>query len=69
MSLDLLDQLISDIISVTEGLMQSDPIDLSAFQMGATTFEKQHQSGGSDAKNKKHEQKRPMSKGVHRTVC
>lgn len=68
MSLDLLDRLITDIISVTEQLMNSDPIDLSAFQPGATSIEKQHQSKGVDHANK-HKAHRPMSKGVHRTVC
>lgn len=68
MSLDLLDRLITDIIAVTEQLMESDPIDLSAFQPGATSIEKQHQSKGVDHVNK-HKAQRPMSKGVHRTVC
>ncbi len=68
MSLDLLDRLITDIITVTEQLMNSDPMDLSAFQPGATSIEKQHQSKGLDHANK-HKAKRPMSKGVHRTVC
>lgn len=69
MSMDLLDQLISDIISVTEGLMKSDPLDLSAFQPGTTTVEKKHQSGGTDAKNREQDQKTPMKKGIHRGVC
>lgn len=68
MSLDLLDRLITDIIAITEQLMNSDPIDLSAFQPGATSIEKQHQSKGVDHANK-HKAQRPMSKGVHRTVC
>ena len=68
MSLDLLDRLITDIVAVTEQLMRSDPLDLSAFQPCATTIEKQHQSKGVDHQNK-HKAKRPMSKGVHRTVC
>ena len=48
--------------------MDADPLDLAAFQPGATTMEKQHQSKGVDNANK-HKAKRPMSKGVHRTVC
>ena len=68
MSLDLLDRLVTDIIAITEQLMQSDPLDLSAFQPGATTIEKQHQSKGVDHANK-HKAQRPMSKGVHRSVC
>ena len=68
MSLDLLDRLITDIIAITEQLMDADPLDLAAFQPGATTIEKQHQSKGVDHANK-HKAERPMSKGVHRTVC
>ena len=68
MSLDLLDRLITDIIAITEQLMNADPLDLAAFQPGATTIEKQHQSKGVDHANK-HKAERPMSKGVHRTVC
>ena len=68
MSLDLLDRLITDIISITEQLMNADPMDLAAFQPGSTSVEKQHQSKGVDHRNK-HKAKRPMSEGVHRTVC
>lgn len=68
MSLDLLDRLITDIVSVTEQIMDSDPMDLAAFQLGSTSIEKQHQSKGVDHRNK-HQAERPMSKGVHRTVC
>lgn len=68
MSLDLLDRLISDIIAVTQTLMESDTVDLAAFQPGATSIEKQQSSLGFDAKHR-HHAKQPMSKGVHRTVC
>ncbi|KAI4243460.1 MAG: hypothetical protein L6R40_003462 [Gallowayella cf. fulva] len=68
MSLDLLDRLITDIISVTEQLMNTDAVDLAAFQPGATSVEKQHQSRGVDHQHK-HLAKRPMKDGVHRTVC
>jgi glutamate decarboxylase len=68
MSLDLLDRLISDIVAVTQTLMESDPVDLAAFQPAATSIEKQHSSLGVDAKNR-HHATRPMSEGVHRTVC
>ena len=68
MSLDLLDRLITDIIAITEQLMDADPLDLAAFQPGATTIEKQHQSKGVDHANK-HKAERPMRKGIHRTVC
>ncbi|KAI4123961.1 MAG: hypothetical protein LQ338_005038, partial [Usnochroma carphineum] len=66
MSLDLLDRLITDIISVTEQLMESDPIDLAAFQPGPTNIEKQHASTGLGHREK-HKAKRPMKDGVYRT--
>ena len=68
MSLDLLDRLIADIFSVTQTLMNTDAVDLQAFQPGASSVEKQHGTVGHDHKNK-HKAKRPMEKGVHRTVC
>jgi len=68
MSLDLLDRLISDIISVTQTLMDSDAMDIAAFQPDSHTVEKQHASLGYPAKDKQ-KAKRPMREGVHRTVC
>lgn len=68
MSMDLLDRLITDIISTTEQMMNSDPIDLGPYQPGGMGVEKQHQSKGVDHLNK-HKAERPMHKGVHRTVC
>lgn len=66
--MDLLDRLITDIISTTEHLMQADPIDLAAFAPGATSIEKARMSKGVDGRNR-HKAERPMRKGVHRTVC
>ena len=69
MSLDLLDRLITDIVSTTETLMNTDEIDLAAWQpFGANSTEKQHGSLGVSRENK-HKAKRPMHHGVHRTVC
>lgn len=68
MSLHLLDRLISDVIATTEVLMESDPVDLAAYQPAATSIEKQHASRGVDAKNRQ-QAIRPMSEGVHRSVC
>ena len=68
MSMDLLDRLITDIISITEQLMNSDPMDLAAFQPGATSIEKHYQSRGVDHQSK-HKAKKPMKEGVHRSVC
>jgi glutamate decarboxylase len=68
MSLDLLERLISDITATTQTLMESDPVDLAAFQPADTSIEKQHSSIGFDAKNRHHATRR-MSHGVHRSVC
>lgn len=68
MSLDLLDRLITDICAVTESVMQSDAIDLAAWQPFANTIEKTHGSRGVSSAEK-HKAKRPMHHGVHRSVC
>ncbi|KAF2810018.1 glutamate decarboxylase [Mytilinidion resinicola] len=68
MSMDLLDRLISDICDVTETLMQTDVVDLAAWQPASASFEKQHLSRGLESRNR-HEAKQPMSAGVHRSVC
>ncbi|KKY22409.1 putative glutamate decarboxylase [Diplodia seriata] len=59
MSLDLLDRLITDICAVTETVMQSDEIDLAAWQPFANTIEKTHGSRGVSSRDK-HKAKRPM---------
>jgi glutamate decarboxylase len=70
MSMDLLDRLISDIIAVTQDLMEADGFDLASLQGAATTIEKSHGSQGVDAKTRhKHGSRQPFSQGVHRTVC
>ncbi|KAI9737873.1 MAG: hypothetical protein M1834_009243 [Cirrosporium novae-zelandiae] len=69
MSMNLLNRLISDIISVTESLMRSDVQDLSAFQPGTShTIEKQHSSKGFAAQMKGLVE-RPMPGGIHKSVC
>jgi glutamate decarboxylase len=70
MSMDLLDRLIADIFSVTENVMNSDEIDLKVWQpfQNKNSVEKTHGSTGAQA-HETHKHKRPMSKGVHRTVC
>ena len=69
MSRDLLDRLIADIFQVTENLMETDATDLQAYQsVGSTSVEKRLASKGYDHKNK-HKASRPMSHGVHRSVC
>ena len=70
MSMDLLDRLISDIISVTQDLMEANAFDRAALQGAATAIEKSYGSPGVNAKTRhKHGSKRGMEEGVHRTVC
>lgn len=68
--MDLLDRLISDIFSVTENIMNSDQIDLKVWQpfQNKGSVEGTHGSMGAKS-HEKQKHKRPMSKGVHRTVC
>ena len=70
MSLDLLDRLISDIIAVTQSLMESDVFDLQALQDSATSIEQSHGSKGVSAKHRhRHGSARPREEGVYRAVC
>ena len=71
MSFDLLDRLITDICLTTQGLIDSDGQDLSILnQSKDTSMEKQHSKvGESHNKGQGKGGKRPMSEGVHRTVC
>ncbi|KAK8216355.1 pyridoxal phosphate-dependent transferase [Phyllosticta capitalensis] len=68
MSLDLLDRLVTDICAVTETVMSSDTMDLSAWQPGRSSIEKKHGNHGLEA-GEKHKARRPMHHGVHRSVC
>ncbi|KAI9891866.1 MAG: hypothetical protein M1814_002251 [Vezdaea aestivalis] len=67
-SLDLLDRLISDIYKVTEMMMKSEPVDLRAWAVGSSSFEKQNQSRGLPYE-RRGEAKTPASEGVYRGVC
>lgn len=69
MSLDLLDKLITDIVHTMEQMCDmTDTSALAAWQHGSTSVEKEHGSQGLSHKHK-HKARRPMHKGVHRTVC
>lgn len=68
LSLDMIDRLVTDIISVTEILMKSDTMDLATWQPSGASVEKKHSSHGLEAKDK-HKARRPMHNGVHRSVC
>lgn len=67
MSLDLLDRLITDICAVTETVMESDTVDLAAWQP-TPSAEKTHGSAGLPHHHR-HKARRPMHEGVHRSVC
>jgi glutamate decarboxylase len=72
MSFDLLDRLISDICATTQDLIENDKADLSILSKSKdNSAEKEHSSSGShpDSKGQGRGGKRPMSEGVHRTVC
>jgi glutamate decarboxylase len=69
LSLDMIDRLVTDICSITELLMNTDSVDLAAFQPGAAaSIEKTHANQGLK-KEHKHKAKRPTTDGVYRTVC
>ncbi|KAF4637651.1 hypothetical protein G7Y89_g416 [Cudoniella acicularis] len=72
MSFDLLDRLISDICATTQNLIESDQADLSILSKNKdNSAEKTHSSSGShnEGKGQGHGGKRPMTEGVHRSVC
>ena len=72
MSFDLLDRLITDICQTTQNLIDTDAQDLSILQKGKdTSAEKQHSIQGQERDHQGHGRggKRPMSEGVHRSVC
>ncbi|CZS96511.1 related to glutamate decarboxylase [Rhynchosporium agropyri] len=70
MSFDLLDRLISDICVVTQNLIESDTQDLSVLGGKNNSVEKEHGTVGTQHnKGQGKGGKRPMSEGVHRTVC
>jgi glutamate decarboxylase len=71
MSFDLLDRLITDICHTTQDLIDSDGQDLSILNQGKdTSLEKQHSGlGKQHGKGQGKGGNRPMTDGVHRTVC
>jgi glutamate decarboxylase len=68
LSMDMIDRLVTDIISVTETLMSSDTLDLAVWQPQSQSVEKEHASHGLQAKHK-HKARKPMHEGIHRSVC
>ncbi|KAK1758576.1 pyridoxal phosphate-dependent transferase [Echria macrotheca] len=67
MSLDLLDRLVTDIVQVTETLMENDEVDLTILH--------RQQKGPSRKQDKDHKKEkalgefRRMAEGIHRSVC
>lgn len=72
MSMDLLNQLVADILTVTETLIEEhekgEGGDIRAFQPSTPSLEKIHGSPGLQH-HQRHKAKRHMDKGVHRAVC
>ncbi|KAK4124874.1 glutamate decarboxylase [Parathielavia appendiculata] len=81
MSFDLLDRLVTDVVQVTETLMQKDEVDLSILQeqqrKGPVVKkkkedeeeEKEKEGEGRKVKRVGEEVKKRMADGIHRTVC
>ncbi|KAG9244230.1 pyridoxal phosphate-dependent transferase [Calycina marina] len=70
MSFDLLDRLITDICQVTQGLIESDSQDLSLLNGSKdSSMEKHVTKGTRHSKGQGKGGNKPMSEGVHRTVC
>jgi len=71
MSFDLLDRLIADIFATTQQLIESDGADLRILnQSKDTSIEKQVASSGKQhGKGQGKGGRKPMSEGVHRSVC
>ncbi|PQE32805.1 glutamate decarboxylase protein [Rutstroemia sp. NJR-2017a WRK4] len=71
MSFDLLDRLIADICATTQQLIESDAQDLTILNHSKdNSVEKQHaSSGGKHKEGQGKGGKRPMTEGVHRSVC
>ncbi|PMD60879.1 glutamate decarboxylase [Hyaloscypha bicolor E] len=72
MSFDLLDRLITDICATTQDLIDNDKADLAILSKSKdTSTEKEYSSSGThaDGSTQGRGGKRPMSEGVHRSVC
>lgn len=71
MCADLVDRLITDIVAVTERLVDSDPVDLSTLQTGPTSIEQTrgHPKRGEEEGGKPKFGERLMTGGIHRSVC
>lgn len=69
MSRDLLDRLITDIFEVTETLMGMTAEAVTAYQPAPHKSVEKIQGSKGHTHQNRHRAERPMSKGIHRTVC
>lgn len=72
MSADLLERLISDIVAVTERLVDSDPVDLSSLQIHPNTVEKsrsRYRRHGQQQHDQPRSRLGGMGEGIHKSVC
>lgn len=71
MSADLLERLIADIVSVTEKLVDSDPVDLSTLQIQRHGVDRRTRSRvhGQQHHHVPATWMKKMGEGVHKTVC
>ncbi|KAL1965216.1 hypothetical protein VTN77DRAFT_5970 [Rasamsonia byssochlamydoides] len=72
MSADLLERLISDIMAVTERLVDSDPVDLSTLHADHNTIEKsrsRYRREGQQQHGQLPSRMRAMGEGIHKSVC
>lgn len=69
MSLDLLDRLVTDIVQVTETLMQNDEIDLSVLSKQKRGPSKKGDKDKQEKGPKIGDQVKRMADGIHRSVC
>lgn len=70
MSLDLLDRLVTDIVQVTEMLMENDQVDLSILQKQKHRPARKHDKGKKEEKSSERGRDiKRMADGIHRSVC
>lgn len=72
MSLDLLDRLVTDIVQVTEQLMENDELDLSILskqKRGPSKKGDRHKDKGKKHGGKVGDEVKRMADGIHRSVC
>ena len=77
MPASIIDKLLTDIVAITERLMESEPVDLAALQTGPTALERRgigkekrpHRKRVTKTKKTAQPVPHPMATGIHRAVC